>query len=253
LILLHLLRFTLRITAILLWVLVGFVILICFFMWTKIEHRDALNRWWSRWLLRWAGVSVQKRGEPVAQGGALLIANHVSWLDIFVLSSQRATIFVGKSEIRQWPVLGWLVAGVGTVFIERGNRKAVHKVGLQMKDRFDRGQLVGLFPEGTTSEGEDVLPFHAGLFEPALKSDMTIQPVALLYYHRGRRSPFASFVGTETLVENAWRVLGETGVSVEVVYLPVIHPRGGEGAAEYASRHRMSEAVRTMVQEAVVS
>jgi 1-acyl-sn-glycerol-3-phosphate acyltransferase len=250
---LHPVRFILRLIAILIWVLVGFVVLLLFFTWAPIKHKDALYCWWSKWLLRWCGVKVERQGEPVADGGALLIANHVSWLDIFVLSSQRATIFVGKQEIRSWPVLGWLVAGVGTIFIERGNRKAVHKVGLQMKDRFDRGQLVGLFPEGTTSEGMDVLPFHAGLFEPAVEWDMAVQPVALLYKHRGQRSPFAAFVGSENLVQNAWRVLGETRVSVEVDYLPVIPQRGAHVDPEYGTRHKMSEVVRGVVRNRVLS
>lgn len=250
---LHLVRFTLRMIAILIWVLVGFVLLLLFFTWAPIKHKDALYCWWSKWLLRWCGVKVERRGEPVVEGGALLVANHVSWLDIFVLSSQRATIFVGKKEIRDWPVLGWLVAGVGTIFIERGNRKAVYKVGLQMKDRFDRGQLVGLFPEGTTSEGLDVLPFHAGLFEPAVEWGVAVQPVALLYKHRGERSAFAAFVGSENLVENAWRVLGETGVSVEVDYLLPIHQRGLHADPKYATRHRLSDVLRDLVQTRVLS
>ena len=249
--LLHPVRFTLRIIVIFAWVLVGFVILLLFFTWAKVTHRDALNRWWSRWLLRWCGVRVDTRGEPVVEGGALLIANHVSWLDIFVLSNQRATIFVGKQEIRDWPVLGWLVAGVGTIFIERGNRKAVHKVGLQMKDCFDRGQLVGLFPEGTTSEGLDVLPFHAGLFEPAVTWNIAVQPVALLYKHHGKRSSFAAFIGTENLVQNAWRVLGGAGVSVDVEYLPVIQPRDNDALAMF-NRNLMCERVKSTLRCIVV-
>lgn len=248
---LHLLRFSVRLVAVLLWILLGLVILVAYFGWGRLSVRDALYRWWSAWLLRWCGVQVNVRGTPVTRGAALLIANHVSWLDIFVLSRQRATIFVAKSEIRQWPVLGWLVAGVGTVFIERGNRKAVPKVSQQMRSRFERGQLVGLFPEGTTSEGLDVLPFHAGLFEAALEADVAVQPVALLYRHRGQRSAYAAFTGDESLVANVWRVLGERGVAVDVDYLPLIPLNENGGTPTYASRHELSEAVRRQVQAKV--
>ncbi|GGX16496.1 1-acyl-sn-glycerol-3-phosphate acyltransferase [Pigmentiphaga litoralis] len=247
---LHLLRFLIRIVAVILWILLGFAILLVYYQWAPIPRRDALYKWWSTVMLRICGIRVDVIGEPLPFGSGLLIANHVSWIDIFVLCSRRATIFVAKREIRQWPVLGWLVALVGTIFIERGNRKAVTNVGIQMARRFEKSQLVGLFPEGTTSEGMDVLPFHAGLFEPALQSGVAIQPVALRYRLRGQRSSFASYVGDESLIANAWRVLGESGVSVDVVYLPPI--RRSDSEAGYGSRHELSEMTRRAIREQVV-
>lgn len=247
---LHLLRFLIRIAAVFVWILCGFLFLLTYFPLAPIRHRDALYKGWSTNLLRICGIRVDVIGQPLHTGSGLLIANHVSWIDIFVLCSQRATIFVAKREIRKWPVLGWLVALVGTIFIERGNRKAVTNTGQQMAQRFDRGQLVGLFPEGTTSEGMDVLPFHAGLFEPALQSGVAIQPVALRYRLRGQRSSFAAYVGDETLASNAWRVLGESGVSVDVVYLPIIQRSDSESG--YGSRHELSEKTRRGIREQVV-
>jgi 1-acyl-sn-glycerol-3-phosphate acyltransferase len=247
---LHLLRFLIRIVAVILWILLGFAILLVYYQWAPIPRRDALYKWWSTVMLRICGIRVDVIGEPLPFGSGLLIANHVSWIDIFVLCSRRATIFVAKREIRQWPVLGWLVALVGTIFIERGNRKAVTNVGIQMARRFEKSQLVGLFPEGTTSDGMDVLPFHAGLFEPALQSGVAIQPVALRYRLRGQRSSFAAYVGDESLVANAWRVLGESGVSVDVVYLPPM--RRSDSEAGYGSRHELSEKTRRAIREQVV-
>ena len=163
-------------------------------------------------------------------GPVLLVANHVSWIDIFVLNSARATSFVAKSEIRSWPVIGWLVAGAGTLFIERGQRHAVHAMGESMQARFRQGDAVGLFPEGTTSEGSELRPFHASLFEPARAAAVEIQPVALRFLQHGQRSGFAAFIGDESLVANLWRVMGTTGLSVEVVFLPPLATRNADGS-----------------------
>jgi 1-acyl-sn-glycerol-3-phosphate acyltransferase len=115
-----------------------------------------------------------------------------------------------------------LAAGAGTIFIERASRHAVHKVGLAMQTHFAREQAVGLFPEGTTSSGFDLLPFYANLFEPARKAAVQIQPVALLYFHQGQRSDLAAFVGEQTLLESLWCVLSASGLSIEIHFLPLI-------------------------------
>ena len=134
----------------------------------------------------------------------------------------RAAVFIAKSEIRRWPLLGWLVAGADTIFIERASRHAVQKVGRAMQDTFERGQVVGLFPEGTTSQGYDLLPFYANLFEPARRAGVPIQPVALLFFHHGVRSDSAAFVGEVNLMQKLWRVLGGKGVRIEVEFLPPV-------------------------------
>jgi len=246
----HLLRFSLRFLLVTLWVIFGLIVLATVFRRFDVARRDRINCWWSRWLLRWCGVRVYVSGHPPVEGAALLIANHVSWLDIYALSSVRCTIFVGKRELRDWPVLGWLIAGVGTVFIERGNRRALHQVAQAMGERFARGQLIGLFPEGTTSDGLDVLPFHAGLFEPARRAGVPVLPVALRYLHHGARSTLPSYVGEETLMGNAWRVLGSTGVAVQVVYLPPATAENGDEDHRHAMAARVREAIRAEVRQA---
>jgi 1-acyl-sn-glycerol-3-phosphate acyltransferase len=199
-------------------------------------------------MLLWlCGVNVKIQGKPIKQGPVLWAVNHVSWLDIFVLNVVRSTAFVAKQEIRHWPLIGWLAAGADTIFIERGFRHAVHRVGLAMQLRFERGQAVGLFPEGTTSNGFDVLPFYGNLFEPARRPEVTIQPVALLYFHRGQRSALPAFVGEETLLQNLWRVLGTTGVRVQLTFLePVTHPD-----QEKPPRAELARLSRTKIASAV--
>lgn len=243
----HLLRFMLRSVAVALWVALGLLLLSLLFPFLGVARRDRINGWWSRWLMVWSGIRVYVSGRPPVAGAALLIANHVSWLDIFVLSSVRTTIFIGKSELRAWPVLGWLIAGVGTIFIERGNRRAMHRVAEAMHLRFARGQLVGLFPEGTTSDGLDVLPFHAGLFEPARRAGVQVVPVALRYLHYGARTTLPAYVGDETLLGNMWRVLGSRRVAVQVVYLPPAMPDEEDAGHRHAMAARVREAIRAEV------
>lgn len=242
--------FALRAPLVALWVLCGLATIGLIFPWVGRAGRLGLKKHWSRVLLLLCGVRTVIEGEPVRQGAVLWAVNHVSWLDIFVLNVVRATAFVAKQEIRHWPVIGWLAAGADTIFIERGFRHAVHRAGQAMKLRFGRDQAVGLFPEGTTSEGFDVLSFYGNLFEPAREPGVTIQPVALRYYHRGERSALPAFVGEETLVHNLWRLLGTTGVSVELVFLtPVAAANDDKPArAELASLTRESIRQTVLVQ-----
>lgn len=218
-------RFALRASLVSTWVLIGLLLIAGFFWWVSLPNQLAIKRYWSAVLVKVCGVRVKSSGKPYLHGPVLWVVNHVSWLDIFVLNLERSTAFIAKNEIRKWPFIGWLAAGADTIFIERASRHAVREVGHAMQKRFARGQAVGLFPEGTTSEGFDVLNFYANLFEPARLPEVAIQPVALKYYHRGQRSQFAAFVGDETLIANLWRVLGSTGVEIEVVFLePITTP-----------------------------
>jgi len=242
-------RFLVRALLLAVWVLFGLFLIAVFFPWVGLQGRLTIKRHWSKVLLGLSGLRVQICGHPQATGPVLWAVNHVSWLDIFVLNVVRSTAFVAKQEIRHWPLIGWLAAGADTIFIERGFRHAVHRVGLAMQARFDRGQAVGLFPEGTTSEGFDVLSFYANLFEPARREDVVIQPVALRYFHHGERSALAAFVGDESLLQNLWRVLGERGLSVQLVFLNPI----GESDQEKPPRADLAKQTREAIRQAVLN
>lgn len=244
----NVLRFAWRVPWVVMLVLAGLVIIALLYPWIGRRARLAIKRQWSRLLLVLCGVRTEIVGQPVQAGAVLWVVNHVSWLDIFVLNVVRSTTFVAKHEIRRWPVIGWLAAGADTIFIERGFRHAVHRVGQAMRLRFEREQAVGFFPEGTTSEGLDVLPFHANLFEPARQSDVVVQSVALRYFHEGQRSPLAAFVGQESLVQNLWRVLGARGVSVELVFMTPL----ADGDQEKPPRAEMARLSREQIRQAVL-
>ncbi len=243
------LRFLFRACLTFVWLIAGLMHLFLFFPFLGLAARHFSKKYWSVVLLKICGVRVSQIGTPVIDGPVLFVTNHISWLDIFILNCARATAFVAKSEIRQWPLIGWLASGADTIFIERASRHAVHQVGESMRQHFVQAQAVGLFPEGTTSNGYALLPFYANLFEPARKAGASIQPVVLKYYHHGRRSDFAAFIGDQTLLHNMWCVLGGTGTSVEMIFLPVIW----DGEGEPPVRAALSRAAHQVMEQTLLS
>lgn len=115
----------------------------------------------------------------------MIVANHISWLDIFVINAVRPTRFVAKSEIRDWPFVGWLCEKTGTIFIKRAKRSDTHKINQVMHDVLVGGDCVGLFPEGTTTAGDRLRKFHSSLFEPAVASGAKVMPLAIAYREEG--------------------------------------------------------------------
>ena len=113
----------------------------------------------------------------------MIASNHVSWADIFAIASVRHTRFIAKSEIRDWPLAGWLAERSGTIFIRRARRHDTARINALVHDALAEGDCVGLFPEGTTTEGDRLLKFHSSLFEPAVANRARVYPVAVRYEH----------------------------------------------------------------------
>lgn len=232
------LRFSWRAYCLIVWVLLGLATLLVVFPWSSPARQQAIIQRWSYYLLRFSGVkvAVQYCDEPSLQASVLMVANHVSWLDIFVINSQRATAFVAKEEIRRWPVIGLLVSWAGTVFIDRSQRHAIKGVMQQLETKLQQQQAVGLFPEGRTSDGLQVQSFHSSLFETALRAQLDVQPVALRFYQGAQRCSEIAFVGEQTLVQNAWQLLSRRDIRIECDFLPrLLH-------AENAQRGRAKTA-----------
>lgn len=191
-----------------------------------------LVRWWHRRTLELLGIDVRIHGDA-APGPVLFVANHVSWLDISVLLTVIDAGFVGKGELRDWPILGLLIRRGGTIFIERGARGAASSAVTEMSGRLEAGHRAAVFPEGTTSHGDRVARFHPRLFDAALRTAAAVQPVALCY---NRRS--VAYTDDESFISSLWRILGERGLAVDVHLLPEIDPQAYDrrGLAETAQR-----------------
>ena len=166
----------------------------------------------------------------------LLVANHISWLDITSLHAARYCRFVSKADIKKWPVIGTLATGVGTLFIERESRRDAMRVVQHMTTRLREGDAIGIFPEGTTSDGRSLLPFHANLFEAAIAAGAPVQPVALDFIDHisGQRSFAPCYVGDDTLFGSLWRTLCMSNIAV-VMTFGAVQTADGRNRREWAA------------------
>jgi 1-acyl-sn-glycerol-3-phosphate acyltransferase len=182
-------------------------------------------------MLHAMGVSLHIQGEP--QSGPLLwVSNHIAWLDILCLHAVRQCRFVAKSEVHQWPIIGTLAAGAGTLFIERASRRDAMRVVHDMARALEQGDTLAVFPEGTTGLGDTVLPFHANLLQAAVATDSPIQPVLIKYQNaQGHPATHVRYVGQDTLLASIWRVLTAPSTAVHLQFLPLQHSQNRDRRA----------------------
>jgi 1-acyl-sn-glycerol-3-phosphate acyltransferase len=195
-----------------------------------VSNRTELRiiRSWSRRLLHILNVKLRVHGRlPADHVPTMIVSNHVSWLDIWVIHSVCPVRFIAKSDIRTWPIMGWLAARAGTVYIERTRRHDTHRINRAIADILARDERIGLFPEGTTTDGSHVLPFHASLFQPALSCGARIVAAGIRYPLRdGRPNLDASYAGDRSLVESIRLILAERQLRAELVFAGVVEPEG---------------------------
>jgi lyso-ornithine lipid O-acyltransferase len=200
-----------------------------------------LVAWWHRRLLRAVGVVVEHAGTPVP--GALLVVNHVSWLDIPVLGGLAPVRFLSKAEVRQWPVIGWLAVLAGTLFMQRGAHQASATAEL-IAAELQAGATVAIFPEATTGDGRALKRFHARLLAAADGGRIPVQPVAIRYGRAAEPDAVAPFIGDDSLLPHLGRVLRHPSLSVRVSFLPRIDAAG-------CSRRALAEVARAAIERQV--
>lgn len=202
--------------------------------------RRARIRRWSQHLLDVLNVELRMSG-ALAHPNVQVVANHVSWLDIFALHAVGPVRFIAKSEIARWPLIGRLVRGVGTLFVERARRRDTHRVNREVADALSGGDIVAVFPEGTVTDGSKVLPFKASLLQPAIDAGGRVQPVAIAYRGAdGERARAAAYDDVH-FIGSLWRVAGEAAMRVELTASSPIatagrHRRDVAREAEHAIR-----------------
>lgn len=205
------------------------IVLLLFPFLDRVEREKRLVRWAGR-LLKVVGVRVACHGRPpvVRGSGALIVANHVSWLDIHLIHSLLPARFISKAEVRDWPVIGWLAdkAG-GTLFLERTRKSDARRMNELMAGHLRNGDCLALFPEGTTSDGRDLLPFFPSLFQPVVEAEATVWPALIRYLDvNGNYSPAAAYYGEMSLQASLHNILKENGLVAEITFLPAITARG---------------------------
>jgi 1-acyl-sn-glycerol-3-phosphate acyltransferase len=198
---------------------------------------------WCRRLVRAVGVELSVVG-ALPDGGAV-VSNHLSYMDILLYSAVRPFVMVAKSEVRGWPLFGWLTSRAGTVYVRRGGGPSTYPgVNAAMAEAYRSGLPVLFFPEGTTTDGGDVLPFRRGLFHSVLNERVSLRVAALRYSLEdagGSVEEDVCWWGDALLAPHLWRLLGMRGVRAEICF-------GGE-VVERWDRFVLSERARGMVAE----
>jgi 1-acyl-sn-glycerol-3-phosphate acyltransferase len=219
--------FSIRLCRLVLKLLAGLLISVTRYRVGSSETRRGIVQTWSTELLAIVGIHIHAVGFPQgAKRAVTLVANHVSWADIFALNSQRACHFIAKAELRQWPLAGRLLANVGTIFINRADRRETHRLGATVRALMDAGETVAVFPEGTTSPGRDVMKFHASLLEPVVAAGGEVWVVAIRYFAGNTRTDAASYVGEITLLQSLKQIFKAGPLNVEVRFLQAIQCAG---------------------------
>ncbi|MGY3266268.1 lysophospholipid acyltransferase family protein [Lysobacter sp. HA35] len=202
------------------------------------QHRAI--RAWQGGLMWIFGFRLRRAGTPL-EGATMFVANHVGWVDISMLHSQRMMGFVAKDEIAAWPLVGWLAARGQTIFHRRGSTESLGGVLGEMVRRLQRGDSVGVFPEGGTRGGTEIGPFHARIFTAAVDANVPVQPVALIYGENGAAQTTVAFGRRESFGANLIRLLGEPARTATVHFLEPI-PAGQEDG-----RRRIADLARARI------
>lgn len=199
-------------------VLLGTLICVLVFPFLSQQRRAPVVGWWARGFLAALGLRLQVQGAwPAQPGRYLLAANHISWLDIFVIHAVKPVRFVSKSEVRSWPLAGFLASSAGTLFVDRKRKRDTLDIGHRMHDALEAGDALGIFPEGTTSDGTVLLPFYSSLLQPAVRGDAAVVPAALRY-RRADGSPNTdlAFIGDQSFLTSVRITLCQAPTEVDV-------------------------------------
>jgi 1-acyl-sn-glycerol-3-phosphate acyltransferase len=217
----------------------GIAIVLLRFPYLDEASRQARIQWWSAGMLRCLGMGLEVQGR-FRPGGTLIVANHISWIDIMAIHAvcPRAR-FVSKADVQDWPLVNRLVDCAGTLYVRRDQRRDAMRVMHEMAQALRDGHCVAVFPEGTTGDGRALLPFHASLLQSAIAVEAPVQPVALRYRDRHHAiSPAVEFLGETTILQSLWRIAAGRGVVVTVTALPA------RGSA-HADRRFLAELLRS--------
>lgn len=251
-------RFGLRLTSLL-------TVLAVTLVGVPVLHGRARQRWIrsaARRSLRAAGVRLRITGGPVPDGGALVVANHLSWIDVLALYSTGPMRMQAKREVTTWPVIGGLATRIGTLFVDRTGLRALPTTVAETAAAMRAGAVVGVFPEGTTWCGAAAGTFRRAAFQAAIDADVPVRPVSfVLRLPDGTPTTAGAFVGDQTLWDSLGRVLRLPALVCEMTLLPVLDPTSGDRRALAAAAaaavggitdvHHPVAAVRRPVPESV--
>ena len=212
--------------------------------------RRRTQRRWSHGLLKIIDLRVAITADEALHQlhPGIVVTNHISWLDVFVLNAVMPMRFVAKSEVRRWPVIGWLSRQVQTLYIERGNARDAVRINRQAQTLLQNGESLAVFPEGTTTDGAAVAKFHASLLQSAIDAAVPIHPVAIRYHDAmGEHSAAPAYIADVTLIGSLWSVLSCRSLHVHLFATPSLQTHDCDRRALARQAHRqISDAIEIM-------
>lgn len=209
---------------------------------TRRLSRERLMHWWCCTVLDVLSIDLRVTGRT-HPGARFTVANHVSWIDMMLIGACEPTRFVSKSEVARWPIAGWLANAAGTFYIRRGKGGAAPLIE-RLIPHLSSGGSVVIFPEGTTTDGQQVKPFFPRLFAAALEAQCPVQPLAIRYLPDAEGQNVAPFIGDDDLFSHILRVLRAPEIRAELVYCAPLLP--GE-----RSREQIAVAAQAAVERAL--
>jgi len=216
-----------RLTRLLIHVFAAVLTGITLYPFLGLDRRRRYIQRWSVKLLAICGIEVRVTGANALASRALIVANHHSWIDIYLINSLSPCRFIAKAEIGNWPVIGWLGRKSGTIFIERGRQRDLKRILKNLAVPLHSGERFAFFPEGTTSMQGNLLPFHPNLFEAAIGAGIAIQPFAIRYLDTsGSHHAAIDFSGETTFLQSVFSVLRTTEIKAELIVLPPLKTVG---------------------------
>ena len=198
-------------------------------------EREACIETWAAGMLAVLNIQLAVEGARPIEGRLLIVSNHTSWLDILAIQSARCSRFIAKAEIRSWPLIGMVSAGAGTLFIERAQRRDALRTVHRTAEALAAGDVVAVFPEGTTTDGVEMRPFHANMLQAAISADAQALPVGIRFVDAatGRPSSVATYIGDDTLIASLWRTLRADPLRA-VVRFGTPEPAAGRNRRQWA-------------------
>ena len=204
-------------------------------------ERSVVARAWCRSLLRALDVRLAVESPPEPPAGVLVVANHISWLDVLVLGSVRPGRMLAKADVRSWPLIGAIAACAGTIFVDRTRLSTLPRTVADVSTALRAGARVVAFPEGTTWCGAESGRFYPAVFQAAIDAGVPVEPVTVRYTAGGRTATAPAFLGDDPLTASAWRVARARGLVVDVRCHPVLRPGGGRRTLAAAAAASVSD------------
>lgn len=185
--------------------------------WHLTPAGQSIIHWWMQHVTRIVDIHITQYGTPL-KSNVMLVSNHISFLDIVVISAIVPVRFLAKDSVRYWPIIGYLTSLSGSLFIQRGKRQQITSTIEDIGSALQNGRPLVIFPEGTTSIGMQVLKFHTGLFQAAVDHAIPVQPITLHYRRHNTADRIAAYIDQDNFLLTLLRLMAQDNTEVHVIF-----------------------------------